>query len=137
VIGEEHEHARPEALLDRPGRIGDDERSHSQPSEHPHPEHRLVGADPLVEVRAALEDRDRHVVDLPEDEHARVPHRGRDRPAGDLAVRDLDPVPELVREAAEAAPEHHADPRLELRHLPDPQNRLVEHYAEPSATRPS
>ena len=79
------------------------------------PKTTAVGADALVQVRAAAHDRDRHAVERPEHEHAGVPERRRDRPAGDLVVRDLDAVVELVREPTEPAAEHEADARLERR----------------------
>ncbi len=86
---------------------------------------------------AALQDRDRNALDRPEREQARVADRGRDRPAGDLAVRDLDPSSKLVGEAAEPAPEHDPDARHELRPLADPAYGVVENHDEPAARRAS
>ena len=97
------------------------ERSDPEPPEHAHAEHHAIGADSLVEVRPAAHHHDRHAVERPEHQHARVADRRRDRPAGDLRVRDLDRVLELVGEPAEPAPEDDADARLELRLLPDPR----------------
>ena len=76
-----------------PRGVRDDERADAEPAEHAHAEDGPVGADALVEVRAPAHHGDRHAVDRPEHEHARVADRGRDGPAGDLAVRDLDARP--------------------------------------------
>ena len=91
----------------------------------------------LVQVRAPLHDGDRHAGERPEDERARMAERGRDGPAGDLAVGDLDRILDRVGEARRdpipsttAARGTSADRSLIAASV------VVDH-AEPSATRAS
>ena len=102
-----------EVGIDAARRVRHDERADPEPAEHPHAERDAVGSDSLVQVRPPAHDRDRHAVERAEHEDARVPDRRRDGPAGDLRVRDLDAVLELVRKPAEPASEDDADARLE------------------------
>ncbi len=137
MVGDEHELPRAERLVDRARGVRDDERAHAELPENANAEDRAVGADALVEMGPPAEHRDRHAVDGPEHEHARVSDRGGGRPTRDLGVRHLDAFLDLVGEPAEPAPENHADARLERRRLADPRDRLLEHQVEPSAIRVS
>src|SRR5687768_17359124 len=92
---------------------------------------------PLVEVGTALQHRDGHAAESSEDERPRVTDRGRDGPAGDFAVRDLDRVLDRVREAAETAAEDDTHLRAKRHPTRDRLDRLVElrAHAEPSCRR--
>ena len=136
VIRDEHEVARREVLANAAAGVRDDERAGAEPAEDPHAEHDAVGRVALVEVRAALHHRHRHPGEGAEHERARVPERRRDRPAGDLAVGDLDPVLDPVGEPAQARAEDDCGAWYERRALADRGDGLVDH-AEPSATRAS
>ena len=67
-------------------------------------------------------------------------HCRRDRPAGNLGVRNLDRGFDLVREASQPAAEDDAHARLEVASLADARDRggeALDAHAEPSATRVS
>ena len=76
--------------VDPARRVREHERADPEPAEHAHAEHDPLRRESLVEMRAPAHDRDRHAADVPSDERAGVADRGRDGPAGDLGVRDLD-----------------------------------------------
>ena len=137
MVGDENELAGLEVGVDPSGRVRDDERANAERTEHPHPERDAVGADPLVQMSPAAHDSDGNAVERAEHECPGMTDRGRDRPAGDLGVRDLDPVVELVRQPAEPTPEDDSDERRELRDLPDPLHGRRRAHVDPSATRRS
>jgi len=113
VVRDEDELAGLELGVDASRRVRHDERADAERAEHAHAEHDAIRADPLVEMRPPAHDHDGNTVERPEDERARMPDRGRDRPAGDVGVRDLHAILELVRETTEPAAEDDTDERLE------------------------
>ena len=113
MVGDEDELSRDEIFADASAGIRQHDRPHAEATEHAHTEYDLRGREALVKVRAAAHDGERHAADRPERERPRVPERSRHGPARDLAVGDLDRGLQLVREPAEAAPEHHGNARLE------------------------
>ena len=115
--------------------VRDDERADPEPTEHAHAERHAIRADALVEMRTPAHDRERHASERAEHQRARMPDRRRDRPAGNLGIRDLDRLGELVGQSAQPAAEDHPDARRELRPLPDSADGVVETHTEPSATR--
>ncbi len=137
MVGDEDEQPGPVRLVDATRRVRDDERLHPEPSEDADAEHGTVGADSLVEMCSTAHEHDRNAVELAEHEYARVSDGRRDRPAGYLAVRDLDTVVERVGEPAQPAPEDDSDSRLELGLRPDPSDGSLDAHVEPSATRAS
>src|SRR5206468_7043753 len=80
----------------------------------------------LVDVRAAAHHGDPGAAEAPDDERARMTERGRDGPARDLAVRDLDCFLDRVGEAAEPRAEDDADARLDSGTSGDRFGRTVE-----------
>ena len=137
MIGDEDELAGREVGIDATRRVRHDERADPESSEDPDTERDPVGSDPLVQVRPPAHDRHRHAVERAEHEDARVPDRRRDGPVGDLGVRNLDAVLELVREPAEPASEDDADARLDRDLLANEPDGVVQAHVEPSATRRS
>ncbi len=138
MVGDEHELAGRVRRVDRACGVREDERADAETAEDADAEDDALGADPLVQVRSAAHKRDRCLAQRPEHEHPCVAERGRDRPAGDLRVGDLDRIDDLVREPAQPAAEHDADARRDVARLTDARDRGVELagiHAEPSATR--
>lgn len=97
MVGDQDELPGSEPLRDPTRGVRDHERVHAEASEDADTEGGALGADPLVQVRATAEDRDRNPLDEPEDEDSFVSDGSRRRPARDLRVGDLDGVRELVR----------------------------------------
>ena len=126
MVGDEHQLARLEAVVDSADSVREDERADAEQAEHADAEDDLGGRDALVEVGAATHDGDRNAAEGAEDEPARVADGCRMRPAGDVLVRDLDHVLDCVREGAETAAEHDADRRRRLRPGTDRGDRSVE-----------
>ena len=139
MVADRDECPRLDGRVDRAAGVREDQAAHAEATEHPHAEDDVRRRQPLVEVRTALHHGDGHVAEAPEDERARMADRGRGGPPRDVAVRQLDRLRDRVGKPAEAAPEHHADPRPQLGAGGDRGNRGVERLAQtdPSAARAS
>ena len=136
VIRDGDEPAGRHRRVDRAAGVRQDEAPHSEPSQDPDAEDDAVGRMTLVEVRPTLEHRDRCPAEAADDEHARVADRRRERPAGDLLVRDLDRLLDRVGERSQPAPEHDADRRLHTAPCPHDLDGVVElAQVDPSCPR--
>ena len=141
MVGDEHERSLAVGGVDTARGVREHERVDAQPAEYPHAEDDPVGRVPLVEMRPSAQQKEREARERSDDQRARVPDCGGGRPAGDLAIGDLDRVVELFRERAQSAAEHDGELRAERRSIADRLRRPVElgddAHAVPSARRNS
>src|SRR5262249_15115079 len=135
VVGDEDDLAWREVRVDAAGCVRHHERADPESTDDADPERDPIGGNALVEVGSADHRRARNVAEGPDHEHARMPDGGRDGPAGDLPIGDLDTILEFLHEATETAAEDESDPRLDRRPLTDGRDRVLDRHAEPSATR--
>ena len=137
MIGDEHELTRLERLVDGAAGVRQHERADAEPAEHAYSEDDLVGRVPFVEMGSALHHDDGDAGGRADHERPRVPDGGRRRPAGNLAVRDLDRIFDGVGEPTETAAEHDADGGSHRRSLSDRGDRCFKGRDHVAATRRS
>ena len=136
MIRDQNQVARLEVFVDASTRIRRDEHIGSESSEHPHPEHDRLSGMAFVEMRPSPHHGDRHPGERSDHERAHVAEGRRCRPPGNLGVRDLDRILDVVGEPSQAGPENHRCPRDDRGPLTDRGDCEVDH-ADPSATRAS